>query len=102
MELHGFLWKPDGPGPFPAVLWNHGSEKLPGSLPELGQFYTSHYFVFFVPHRRGQGRSPGEYIQDEIAKTPPNERARRMVELQEEEVEDVIAAFNFLKSQAFC
>lgn len=101
LELHGFLWKPDGPGPFPAIVWNHGSEKLPGSLPELGQFYTSHYFVFFVPHRRGQGRSPGNYIQDEIAKAGPSERARRMVELQEETVDDVIAAFNFLKSQAF-
>lgn len=101
LQLHGFLWKPDGPGPFPAVVWNHGSEKLPGSLPELGNFYTSHFFVFFVPHRRGQGRSPGEYIQDEIARVPPSERARRMVELQEEEVEDVIAGFNFLKSQAF-
>jgi hypothetical protein len=32
-ELHGFLWKPEGDGPFPAVLWNHGSEKLPGSQP---------------------------------------------------------------------
>src|SRR5215469_7971224 len=74
LQLHGFLWKPNGPGPFPAVLWNHGSEKLPGSQPALGNFYTSHYFVFFVPHRRGQGRSPGEYIQDVIAQTPPAQR----------------------------
>src|SRR5215467_8239168 len=58
LQLHGFLWRPNGPGPFPAVLWNHGSEKLPGSRPELANFYTSHFFVFFIPHRRGQGRSP--------------------------------------------
>jgi carboxymethylenebutenolidase len=101
LQLHGFLWKPNGPGPFPAVLWNHGSEKLPGSAPELASFYTSHFFVFFVPHRRGQGRSPGEYIQDEIAKAPPNERARKMVELQEAEMDDVTAALNFLKAQSF-
>lgn len=100
-QLHGFLWKPEGTGPFPAVVWNHGSEKLPGSHPVLANFYTSHSYVFFVPHRRGQGRSPGDYIQDLIAQAPPGERARRMVELQEVEVEDVIAAVNYLKSQAF-
>lgn len=101
LTLHGFLWKPDGPGPFPAVLWNHGSEKLPGWQPDLGRFYTSHYFVFFIPHRRGQGRSPGDYIQDIIAQTPPSRRADKMIELQEAEVDDVVAALNFLKSQTF-
>jgi dienelactone hydrolase len=100
-ELHGFLWKPEGVGPFPAILWNHGSEKLPGSKPHLAGFYTAHSYVFFVPHRRGQGRSPGDYIQDLIAQAPPYERARRMVELQEDEVDDVIAGLTYLKSQPF-
>lgn len=100
-QLHGFLWKPEGTGPFPAVLWNHGSEKLPGSQPVLAKFYTEHSYVFFVPHRRGQGRSPGDYIQDLVAQAPAGERARRMVELQEAEVEDVVAALNYLRSQAF-
>jgi carboxymethylenebutenolidase len=100
-ELHGFLWKPEGAGPFPAVVWNHGSEKLPGSHPALAQFYTAHSYVFFVPHRRGQGRSPGEYIQDLVAQAPPGERARRMVEFQQAEVDDVVAGLDYLKSQAF-
>ena len=30
LTLVGFLFKPEGPGPFPAVVWNHGSEKEPG------------------------------------------------------------------------
>lgn len=101
LQLHGFLWKPNGPGPFPAVVWNHGSEKLPGSQPELAAFYTSHFFVFFAPHRRGQGRSPGDYIQDQVMQAPLSERARKMVELQDAEVEDVVAAVNFLKAQAY-
>ena len=101
LELHGFLYKPNGPGPFPAVLWNHGSEKLPGSQPALASFYTNHFFVFFVPHRRGQGRSPGEYIQGQLMGAPPPQRADKMVELQEAEVEDVVAAVNFLKAQPF-
>jgi carboxymethylenebutenolidase len=101
LQLHGFLWKPDGPGPFPVVLWNHGSEKLPGWRPELGAFYTAHNYVFFIPHRRGQGRSPGDYIQDLLAQTPPDQRNRRMVELQEAEVDDVVAALTYLKSLPF-
>ena len=100
-ELHGFLWKPEGTGPFPAVLWNHGSEKSPGSQPTLAKFYTEHSYVFFAPHRRGQGRSQGEYIQDQVAQAPPRERAQRMVELQQAEVEDVVAALNYLKAQPF-
>lgn len=32
--LYGFLYVPEGKGPFPAVLWNHGSEKRPGWQPE--------------------------------------------------------------------
>jgi len=39
LALKGFIWKPEGPGPFPAILWNHGSEKQPApsirSLPIL-------------------------------------------------------------------
>jgi len=100
-QLHGFLWKPEGNGPFPAIVWNHGSEKLPGSQPALANFYTAHSYVFFVPHRRGQGRSSGDYIQDQIAYAPPGERALRMVELQEAEVDDVVAGLNYLKSQPF-
>lgn len=100
-ELHGFLWKPDGAGPFPTIVWNHGSEKLPGSQPALAKFYTEHSYVFFVPHRRGQGRSLGNYIQDLVNQAPPGDRARRMVELQQAEVDDVLAGLNYLKSQPF-
>lgn len=101
LTLHGFLWKPEGNGPFPAVLWNHGSEKLPGWRPQLGQFYVQHGYVFFIPHRRGQGRSPGDYIQDLLAKAPESTRGQRLVELQDSAVEDVIAALAWLKSQSF-
>jgi carboxymethylenebutenolidase len=100
-QLHGFLWKPAGSGPFRAIVWNHGSEKMPGSEPVLGHFYTAHSYVFFVPHRRGQGRSPGDYIQDQVLQARPGERAGRVVELLQAEVDDVIAGLNYLRSQPF-
>lgn len=101
LELHGFLWKPAGNGPFPAVLWNHGSERLPGPQPALAGFYTAHSYVFFVPHRRGQGRSPGGYIQDQIEQAPADQRAQLVVALLEAEASDVVAALDYLKSRPF-
>jgi len=100
-QLHGFLWKPAGGGPFRAIVWNHGSEKMPGSVPALANFYTAHSYVFFVPHRRGQGRSPGDYIQDQVLQARPGERAQLVVELLQAQVDDVIASLSYLRSQSF-
>jgi hypothetical protein len=55
LMLHGFVYRPDRSGPFPAVLYNHGSERKPGWKPELGQLFLSRGFVFFLPHRRSHG-----------------------------------------------
>lgn len=96
--LGGFIWKPEGDGPFPAILYNHGSERLPGWKPELGQFFTGQGYVFFVPHRRGQGRSPGPYIQDQITQAEPAQRNRLQVELLEAQVADQLAALAHLQS----
>jgi len=71
LTLHGVLYKPDGNGPFPAVIFNHGS--APGMLSSeafeaLGPVFVSRGWVFFAPYRRGQGlsSSAGPYISDEI------------------------------------
>src|SRR5256885_15330606 len=72
ITLHGVLYKPEGTGPFPAVIYNHGS--APGMMSKeafaaLGPVFTSHGWVFFGPYRRGQGlRAPaGPHICDPIA-----------------------------------
>lgn len=99
--LHGFIYKPEGQGPFPAVLWNHGSERRPGWLPELAPVFTSKGYVLFIPHRRGHGRSPGEYVMELLAQANQSggreARDRKLVELMELQLEDQIAALNYLK-----
>lgn len=101
LVLHGFVYKPEGPGPFPTVLWNHGSERRPGWLPELAPIFTGHGYVLFIPHRRGHGRSPGEYVMDLLAQA--NERGgreardKKLVELMEAHFEDQVAALTYLK-----
>ena len=102
LRLQGFLWKPDGDGPFPALLWNHGSEKLPGTMASVAPYFVERGYVFFVPHRRGQGRSPGPYIMDQLNAAGPREaRNRAIVALQEIQLQDQLAALNFLKSNSF-
>ncbi len=106
LTLKGYLYKPKGAGPFPAMIWNHGSEKLPGFQPELAAFYTSQGFVFFLPHRHGHGRSPGEYIVDVnnrlVAAAKSEELAwPEMVTLHSVYNRDVAAAVDWLKSQPF-
>ncbi len=106
LTLHGWIYKPPGEGPFPAIIWNHGSERRPTAHPELAKFYTSHGFVVFLPVRHGHGNSPGEYIQDALE----NYRGqvhdlklvqRKAVELQELYNRDVVAALTWLKAQPF-
>lgn len=71
-ELGGELYRPDGQGPFPAVLYNHGS--APGMLSReaaqaIGPLFARSGWVFFMPYRHGQGLSShaGPYIGDELA-----------------------------------
>jgi carboxymethylenebutenolidase len=101
LALHGFLYKPDGPGPFPALLWNHGSERRPGWLPEVGPLFMSAGYVFFIPHRRGQGRSPGPYIMDDLERVGREQgaasRSRLLVALLDQQVDDQLAGLDYLR-----
>ena len=59
LTLVGFVYKPDGPGPFPTVIWNHGSEKNPGGGPQFDSvaavFVPAGYAVF-APTRAAMAR----------------------------------------------
>jgi dipeptidyl aminopeptidase/acylaminoacyl peptidase len=71
VTLHGVLFKPEGKGPFPAILYNHGS--APGmqsnqAFEAIAPVFAGHGWILFVPYRRGQGlsESAGPYIGDQI------------------------------------
>ena len=72
-KLGGLLYKPSGVGPFPTLLYNHGS--APGSLNDqaadlIAPKFLEKGWAFFMPYRRGQGLSSaaGPYVSDEISK----------------------------------
>lgn len=111
LTLHGVLYKPDGLGPFPAVVYNHGS--APGMVSKqgfdaLGPVFAKHGWVFLGPYRRGQGlsASAGKYIGDEIeAATKAGgiaSGAATMVRLLEtDHLNDQLAALAWLRTQSF-
>lgn len=97
LTLHGFLYKPEGNGPFPAILYNHGSERKPGTKPDLGKLFSAKGYVFFVPHRRSHGRSPNDSHIDSLY----DQGARSIVTLHEFHLEDQLAALAYLKQFAY-
>src|SRR5262249_42443512 len=64
-NLAGRIWKPAGPGPFPTMVWNHGSGQHNVNKETLADFFTKNGYVFFQPHRRGHGDSEGAYYKDQ-------------------------------------
>jgi dienelactone hydrolase len=101
MTLHGYLYVPGASSKkYPAMIFNHGSEECPSAFKQLARLYVDHGFVFFVPHRHGQGlsKNAGPYFSD-LAKALRNKEAT--VELHELYNKDVIAAVDWLKSQVF-
>jgi dipeptidyl aminopeptidase/acylaminoacyl peptidase len=111
LTLSRVLFKPEGAGPFPAVVYNHGSAA--GMLSQeafdtLGPVFLRHGWVFFGPYRRGQGLSAqaGAYIGDEIDKAKKAGgipvAADTMVRLLEtDHLDDQLAALAWLWKQSF-
>lgn len=109
--LHGVVYRPKGKGPFPAVVYNHGSAEgmiSKTGFDALGPVFASHGWVFFGPYRRGQGlsASAGPYIGDQIAAAEKrggmSAAAETMVRLlQTDHLNDQLAALAWLRKQSF-
>lgn len=106
LELRGFLYKPEGKGPFPTILFNHGSEARPQNyVSRIATVFIDRGYAFFVPFRRGQGLSQhqGKYIVpvlDSVEKTAGFDASMSaMMTLHEtEQLQDQLSALRFLKS----
>ena len=114
LHLKGYLWKPSGRGPFPAVLFNHGSggndsmqtSGMPISQAAgvLAPIFLKHGYAFFYPCRRGHGLSAdrGEFIQDVLKRQEAagiEARQKLQFELMTgPHLDDTLAALSFLKT----
>ncbi len=105
LKLRGLLWRPSGPGPFPTVLFNHGSG--PAADPKrpavLAAAFVRHGYAFLYLYRRGaglsadQGTNSGELMSRALEEK--GQQARNAVQLQllEIELSDVLAGLEFLR-----
>ena len=100
LRIQAYLYRPEDDGPFPAVIYNHGSrsgrERQSAPFEHIGRLLTSAGYVVLVSERRGYGRSDGATSPEDVGK----HRGRTVARLGEE-TDDVLAAVDFLRTQAF-
>lgn len=113
--LHAMLYRPQGRGPFPAILLNHGSGRTPEDLkrlgpyeqnaPKLGPVFARHGYVFLYLFRRGvglstdQGANAVDLMNRESAAHGPEARnAIQMKLLENREMDDALSALKFLRA----
>ena len=109
LTLVGFLYHPAGSGPWPALIWNHGSEKDPGAgaqFSTVASVFVPAGYLVFAPERRGHGESQGDYIVDRAkftARAQGNDAANQLVVrlLETEQLRDQLAALEYVKELPF-
>ena len=111
VPLRGALYVPAGAGPFPVLLYAHGS--APGSLSNeafeaVAPAFTARNWAVFAPYRRGQGlsREAGPYVRDEIGAARnagglEQAQARLARLLATDHMDDQSQAFAWLARQPF-
>src|SRR5262249_601640 len=95
LRLKGYLWKPEGRGHFPAVVFNHGRSStarqhgdnltLTEAANILGPVFAKHGYIFLFPFRRGEGPSAdqGPFIGDLLQReeTEKGKEARNRLQM---------------------
>jgi dienelactone hydrolase len=115
LHLKAYFWKPSGAGPFPAVLFNHGSgaedaqhtagQTMADAAANLAPIFLKHGYAFFYLCRRGQGLSADQapFMQDllkreEAAKGKEARQHLHYVLVTGDQLDDSLAGLRFLKT----
>jgi len=115
VTLHALLWRPQGRGPFPAILLNHGSGRTRDELERLGPYeqqadiigpvFARHRYVFLFLFRRGvglsadQGTNAVDLMNSEAA--AHGQEARNTLQLQlleNREMNDALSGLAYLRA----
>jgi dienelactone hydrolase len=96
LRIEGYLYKPTGNGPFPVIIYNHGSrksqERSERPFQYIGSLLTKAGYAVLVPERRGYGKSDGQMFSEEVGSDVGAPFIRRL----QAESEDVLAALGYL------
>ena len=114
LTLRALLWRPRGRGPFPAILFNHGSGRSREQLERLGPYerqadalgpvFANHGYLFLYLFRRGaglsadQGTNSFDLMNDELAANGMDARnALQLQLLENRELSDARSGLAFLR-----
>ena len=108
LTLRGLLWKPEGAGPFPAALYNHGSgPQSDFTRPEkIGPVFARHGYVLLYLFRRGAGLSADQGTDSEtlmnqaMAERGQTERNEVQLKLLDAELSDVLVGLALLRARS--
>jgi carboxymethylenebutenolidase len=109
--LKGLLWHPVGHGPFPTIIFCHGSYESSDTIhnPDrelslLGPVFARHGFIYLGLLRRGVGLSTGQGVNStDLMDKALNERGqegRNEVQLQQlltDQLQDMISGLSYLR-----
>lgn len=109
LRLRALLWRPQGAGPFPAILFNHGSGPAEITLSRertaIGPVFARHGYAFLFLYRRGSGLSASsgansfDVLGNALATEGQAARNRTQMRLLEgDDLSDAIAALAFLRA----
>ena len=109
LRLRALLWRPQGSGPFPAVLFSHGSGPAELTLSRertaIGPVFARHGYAFLFLHRRGSGLSASlgansfDVLGNALATEGQAARNRAQMRLLEgDDLSDAVAALAFLRA----
>jgi len=111
LRLRAQIWHPSGSGPFPAVIFNHGSYGTadPMSVDDpatIGPVFARHGYVLLFLFRQGiglsagQGTADGDLMDRAAARGGSEEKNRLQLELLEgEELNEAAAALATLRAR---
>ena len=98
LHIQGYFYRPAGSGPFPTLIYNHGSRirSERQSIPwvRLASLYVSAGYAVLVPERRGYGRSDGPTWSEAVGRDVGSALIARL----QAEADDVLTAAEFLRS----
>src|SRR6266487_6883855 len=109
LTLKGLLWRPAGHGPFPTIIFCHGSYGGADTTDPLqqtslpGPVFAKKGYIFFVLFRRGVGLSKGhgensaELMYNAFKEKGQEERNKmQLQQLETDQLQDMISGLRFL------